>query len=146
MLEHGSIVHRFTDSFAPGEWAMTGYQDGGTGERVSPIKGVDYHLPRVRFVILFDFTRSHLPGAWNGAMKIVGMRGTESGNPAASLSPGRGEQTVGMNNSANSFECTVENQMGCGVGTGLKLALHQASAIESHYDHVSGLHPLIWHA
>ena len=58
-----------------------------------------------------SYIGTQLSGAGNGTIEVVGMGGAQRRKLPASLSPGRGEQAVGVDHAANGREGAIQDQV-----------------------------------
>ena len=93
--------------------------------------------------MIFDFAFAEQAGAWDRAMKIVGVSGAEGWKGTAGLRPGGGEKAVRVGNAADVFESAIKDKVGWSVGAGVEFAFDDAARIERDDNHVFGLHDVV---
>jgi len=141
VFEHVGVFDGFGCGPAPGEGRVAGDKDAGNGDGVEILcaEAADDDRAGVADVAGGDLVGGQRFGDGNGAVEVVGVGGTEAGNGAASLSPGRSEFRVGVDDSADLGEFAVEQGVGVEIAGGAELAFDDF-AVEVGDDEVLGRH------
>ena len=138
------MFHSGCRGLAPGKGRMAGDQDARHSERVklSLMKEPGNHQAGVQDIGIFHFAGGQRRGAWDLAVKVIGMRCAKAGDWLASLGPGGGEFRVGVNHAANLRKLPVEQQMGVQIARRIERAFDNR-AVKTGNHEVSGLQRVV---
>ena len=119
LLCHHCMIDSLVGVLAPGEWAMVLHQYSWSVDGVDVVAAEtlnDYYASL--FLIFGHLSLHHVVGAGNAVMEIVGMSGTYAGDVLACLCPSGGICGVGVYDTTQFWEGTIQNKVGRGVGRG----------------------------
>ena len=94
-------------------------------------------------LVLGHLCLNHTVGAWDAVVEIVGMGSTDVGDVLASLRPCGSIGAVGVDDTTQFGELTIEHQMGGGIAGGVQVALDDLACLEVYHHHVGGLHHVV---
>ena len=100
-------------------------------------------VTRLQLVVAFHLSLGHVVGAGNGIVEVVGMCGADVGDVASGLCPSGCIGGVGVHDASDFGICSVEYQMGWGVGRRIQVAFHHLACFKVDHDHVAGFHGVV---
>lgn len=142
-----AVLERVHGVFSEGERCVMDLQDGRHFEwaELQLAQALDNGDAGEMLIVLRDFSGCERAHQWDGAVKVVRVRGAEAGNLTTRLRKHGGMQAVRVRDAADLGEFTVKDEMRFRVGGGPEAALHHP-AIQVEDDDVGGRELQIIHA
>ena len=94
---------------------------------IDVFESLDNDIAGLEFIVTLNLLLSHATRARDVLIEIVGMGCTDIRNRLASLRPCGGVGGVGMDDTANVGECTIESEVRRGVRRRVEVALDNFS-------------------
>ena len=90
LFQDDRMFDRILCVLAPGEGAVAFDEDRRNRQGVGTVDRLDDHLAGVQLIVVFSLFPVQRPGAWNRAVKRIGMGGSEGGDSFPALGEDRG--------------------------------------------------------
>ena len=97
-------------------------------------------------LVLGHLCLHHTVGAGDAVVEIVGMGSADVGDVLASLRPRSGIGAVGVDDTAQFRELTIEYQMGGGIAGGVQVAIDDLARLKIHHYHIGSFHHVVVYA
>ena len=94
---------------------MVLYKYTGCVVGVDAFETLDNDIAGLQLIFSFNLGFGHIVGAGDGFVEIVGMCSTDIGDVLTCLCPCGGIGGVGVDNTLDIGECTIEHKVGGGV-------------------------------